>query len=93
VSWKVAGFSKEVFGRVWEKVARLVVDEGSILVAPGLLNANMVASFSGPQKPHVGAILNSGKMTCDCLKYKSKSLHACSLVVAVKSGELVQLLQ
>ena len=49
VSWKEAGLSEEVFGSMWEKAACLVVDEGSITAAPGLLNAKMFASFSCPQ--------------------------------------------
>jgi len=78
---------------MWEKAAGLVVDERSITAALGLPNGKMVASFSCPQKPHVATVLASGKMTCDSLNYKSKSLCAHSLEVAEKSGKLVQLLQ
>ena len=93
VSWKEAGLSEEVFGNMWEKAARLVVDEKSITAAPGLPNAKMVASYSCPKKPHVVTVLASGKIMCDCLNYKSRSICAHALAVAEKSGELVQLLQ
>ena len=93
VSWKEAGLSEEIFGSMWKKAAHLVVDEGSITAAPGLPNARMVASSSCPQKPHVVAVLDSGKMTCDCLNYRSKSLCSHTLAVAEKSGELVRLLE
>ena len=93
VSWKEAGLSEEVFGSMWKKAAHLAVDEGSITPAPGLPNSKMVASFSCPEKPHVVAVLDSGKITCDCLNYKSKSLCSHTLAVAEKSGELVRLLQ
>ena len=93
MSWKEVGLSEEVFGGMWEKAARLVADDGSITAAPGLPNAKMVASFSCPQKPHVVAILANGKMTCDCLNFKPKSLCSHTLAVAEKSGALAQLLQ
>ena len=51
----------------------------------------MVASFSCPEKLHV--VSDSGKMTCDCLNYKAKSLCSHTLAVAEKSGNLVHLLE
>ena len=73
---------------MWEKAARLVVNEGFITAAPGLPNAKMVAGFSCPQKPHVAAVLTSRKMTCDYLNYKLKSCCAHSLAVTESLGSL-----
>ena len=66
---------------MWEKAACLVADEESVTTAPALSHAKMVASFTCPQKPHLVNTMAKGKMTCDCLNYKTRFL--CSHVLAV----------
>ena len=81
VTWKEVGLSEEIYKGMWEKAACLVADEKAIMDAPGLSDAKMVASLTCPQKPHLVCIMANGKMTCDCLNYKTKFL--CSHVLAV----------
>ena len=54
---------------------------------------NMWEKACCPKKPHVVTVLASGKIMCDCLNYKSRSICVHALAVAEKSGELIQLLQ
>ena len=53
----------------------------------------MVASFTSPQKPHLVNIMAKGKMTCDCLNYKTRSLCSHVLAVAEKSALLADLIE
>ena len=93
ISWKDIGLSEDVYRGIWEKAACLVADEKSIANAPGLSDAKMVASFTFPQKPHLVNIVAKGKMTCDCLNYKTRSLCSHVLAVAEKSGLLADLIE
>ena len=78
---------------MWDKAASLVANENSVTDAPGLPNSKMVASFTDPRKPHLVSVLDSGKVTCDCINYTTKSLCSHALAVAEKSGLLMELLQ
>ena len=78
---------------MWEKAACLVADEESITTAPGLSHAIMVASFTCPQKPYLVNMMAKGKMTCDCLNYKTRSLCLHVLAVAEKSSLLADLME
>ena len=52
----------------------------------------MVVSYTTPKKPHLVTMFASGKVTCDCLNYSTKSLCSHSLAVAQKNGVLALLL-
>ena len=57
----------------------IVHDETAITSALGLCDSRMVISYSSPRKPHHVTMFSSGKVTCDCLNYTTKSLVHMSL--------------
>ena len=93
VSWQDVGLTRKVFSSMWDKAASLVANKKSVTDAPGLQNSKMIASFTDPRKPHLVSVLDSGKVTCDCINYTTKSLCSHALAVAEKSGLLMELLQ
>ena len=93
ISWKEIGLAEEILGNMWDKAASLVADNEAIVNAPGLSNSKMVVSYTTPKKPHLVTMLTSGKVTCDCLNYSTKSLCSHSLAVAQRYGVLAKLLQ
>ena len=80
MSFDETGLSHIVYKCMWDKAA-VLHHEKLISDVPGYADGKMVASKSCPGKPHLVSSLKSGKFTCDCINYKSKSL--CSHVIAV----------
>ena len=69
-----------MYGCMWNKAAKLLVEKDTVTNAPGLKSSKMVASQSNPRKPYIVSFFANGKFTCDCLNYSTKSI--CSHVLA-----------
>lgn len=87
MSFAETGLSDIVYKCMWNKAA-VLYHKKLISDVPGYADGKMVASKSSPGKPHLVSCLKSGKFTCDCINYKSKSLCSHVIAVAESTGAL-----
>ena len=91
MSFAETGLSDIVYKCIWNKAA-VLYHKKLISDVPGYADGKMVANKSSPGKPHLVSCLKSGKFTCDCINYKSKSLCSHVIAVAESTGALPSLI-